>query len=357
MVDHGVLHPNGSVAHQQWSQDQLLHVCAVYCNPYRFRTRLHLFNDFRRHISSMPNVKLYVGELAYGSRNFEVTSPTCPTDFQWRVKDEVLWHKENLINQVIERFDPDWQYGCYIDGDVTFTRQDVALETIHQLQLHQWVQMFSTYTDLSHDHKPMRVLKSFASRYCSGELTAQEIYDFSKMGYCATMKNPGKPRYKGIGATGAAWAFRRESFNDCGRLLDTCILGSGDWHMAFGLIGVPDQHPQVAEMLNCGKQYAESIKVWQNRAAKAVIKNIGYVDCHMIHHWHGSKQQRGYGTRWKILRDNDFNPYVDIYRDSNGFWQLTDDKPQLRDDIRRYFVSRNEDDIGFLPGDGYLVAN
>ena len=109
-VHHDVLHPNGSIAHQQWSQDQTLHVAVAYCNPYRFTTRRHLFNDFRRHISSMPNVKLYVGEVVYGDRPFEVTSPTNPLDFQWRIKDEVLWHKENILNQVIERFDSGWKY-------------------------------------------------------------------------------------------------------------------------------------------------------------------------------------------------------------------------------------------------------
>lgn len=350
-VNHGILHPNGSCAHQQWAQDQTLHVAVAYCNPYRFKTRLSLFNDFRRHISSMPNIKLYVGELVYRDRPFEVTSANHPQDFQWRVQDDVLWHKENILNEIVEGFDADWQYGAYIDGDLTFTRNDMGLETIHTLQLHDWAQMFSTYCDLSYDHQPMRIMKSFAQRYVSGELTPEIIKEAKAGAGYAGVGGNGIKLKRGVGATGAAWAFRRKSFDDCGRLLDSCILGSGDWHMAFGLIGEPDQHPQVAEMTKCAKQYADSIKIWQNRAAKSVKKNIGVVNCHMIHHWHGSKQQRGYGTRWKILMDHDFNPYVDIHRDANGFWQLSDDKPGLRDDIRRYFTSRNEDDIGFLPGD------
>jgi hypothetical protein len=40
-----------------------------------------------------------------------------------------------------------------------------------------------------------------------------------------------------VGATGGAWAFRRPAFDAVGGLLDTCILGSADWHMAFGLAG------------------------------------------------------------------------------------------------------------------------
>lgn len=350
-VDHEVLHPNGSVAHQKWAQDRTLHVAVAYCNPYRFKTRLALFNDFRRHINSMPNIKLYVGELVYGERPFEATSANNPLDFQWRIGNDVLWHKENILNQVIARFDKDWQYGAYIDGDVTFTRLDMGLETIHVLQLHEWAQMFHTYCDLSHDHQPMRIMKSFANRFTNGELTGDLLSAAKLGGYGTTTSR------RSIGATGACWAFRRKAFDNCGGLLDTCILGSGDWHMAFGLAGEPDVHPQVAEMTHCGQHYADSIKAWQNRAAKATRKNIGVVNCHMIHHWHGSKQARGYGTRWKILRDNDFNPYIDLFRDANGFYQLNPDRIRLRDDIRKYFNSRIEDNISLLPGDTFLAAS
>lgn len=351
-VDHGVLHPNGSVAHSNWAQDRTLHVAVAYCNPFRYRTRLHLFNDFRRHISSMPNVKLYVGELAYGERPFEATSANHPLDFQWRVND-VLWHKENILNRVIQHFDKDWQYGAYIDGDFNFTRLDVALETIHMLQLHEWVQMFSTYSDLSHDHQPMRILKSFGMRFGTGELTPEILGKAAKDGYLYSVTS----KRGGIGTTGGAWAFKRSALNACGGLLDTCVLGSADWHMSFGLAGEPDTHPQTAELVQCGVNYAKSIKAWQNRASIVTRKNIGYVNCHAIHHWHGSKKQRGYGTRWKILKDNDFNPYVDLYRDVNGIYQLNPDKWKLRDEIRKYFMSRNEDDISLREGDTYIAKS
>ena len=47
------------------------------------------------------------------------------------------------------------------------------------------------------------------------------------------------------GAPGGCWAFRRESFEVCGSLLDTCILGSGDHHMALGLVGIQREHPDT----------------------------------------------------------------------------------------------------------------
>jgi len=340
-VDHEHPHPNGTSAHRHWAPEQTLHVAAVYSNPCRWASRTRLFNDFRRHMANLPNVRLYVGELAYGDRPFEVTSASHPDDLQLRTR-EVLWHKECLLNLVVNRFDQGWEYGACSDGDFTYTRHDVAIETIHQLQRYDWVQMFSAYTDLSREHRPMRLSKSFATRYVSGELDGR------------ILKGSSYDSKGGVGATGGAWAFRRESFDACGGLLDTCILGSGDWHMAFGLAGVPDVHPNVAEMTKCGERYAESIRTWQSRAARAVRQNIGVVDCHAIHHFHGSKHHRGYGERWKILRDNDFNPHTDIHRDSHGVWQLNREKTKLRDEIRRYFDSRSEDSTQLMPGDKIL---
>jgi hypothetical protein len=44
-----------------------------------------------------------------------------------------------------------------------------------------------------------------------------------------------------------------------------------------------------------------------------------------------------------ILRENRFDPARDIKRDWQGVWQLTDRKPALRDGLRSYFRSRDED--------------
>jgi hypothetical protein len=43
--------------------------------------------------------------------------------------------------------------------------------------------------------------------------------------------------------------------------------------------------------------------------------------------------------------ENDFNPRTDLSRDWQGIYQLTPNKPNLRDGIRNYFEGRNEDDL------------
>ena len=85
------------------------------------------------------------------------------------------------------------------------------------------------------------------------------------------------------------------------------------------------------------------INAWQNRVAQ-LNKNIGVVDQFAVHHFHGSKKNRGYDSRDKILVQYQFDPIADLRRNHQGILELTGNKPGLRDAIRRYFISRNEDD-------------
>jgi hypothetical protein len=86
---------------------------------------------------------------------------------------------------------------------------------------------------------------------------------------------------------------------------------------------------------------------WQARAVREVQTNIGYVDGLLLHEWHGPKAARQYKSRWRILTDHAFDPYTDLKADWQGLWQWEDlSQPRmqgLRDDVRRYFSSRNED--------------
>lgn len=345
------LHRNHPDIHQpwaEWSEDQTLHVAVSYSNSFRWRTRRELANDCRRHLTNSPNVVVHMGELAFGDRPWEVTSAVNPLDVQLRGQAE-YFAKENILNRVIQSFPPDWKYGMWCDADFHFTRHDWALETIHQLQHHDWVQPFSSYSDLTGEtygvgHIPMRVTPSFAYNYVQSGYKLPE--GFSNGGWRTSgvdlgyyyQEGAGRPR--GVGATGGAWAFRRSAFDNVGGLLDICILGHGDWFSTFGLVGeeAPDMHID-----GYSADYRNAILSWQRNAAR-IKKNIGYTDCFAVHHFHGSKSRRGYASRDTILVKNQFSPSLHLKRDYQGIYQVNPDYPSMRDAIRQYMVSRNEDD-------------
>jgi hypothetical protein len=349
-------HPNVHPAWSQWSEDQTLHLVAVYSNPLRFVNRRQTFQNFIVAMTRTPNVKLYVVEVAYGDRPLEMMLKETGdyTHVPLRSKD-MIWVKENAINIGVRCFPSDWKYGGYSDGDFTYTRHDWALEAIHQLQHYDFVQLYSSYAFLSRDHRPMQLNPSFAfayHQYFGGKLKNHSGGE--KMSASGENLKITENPYRSSalfddfisniwpGSTGGAWAWTKEAFTAVGGLLDRCVLGAADWYMAFGLMGnFEAQHP---ELMNCGSPYVSYIKRWQTRAYDKIKGNIGYVNNHAAHQWHGDLKNRGYGTRWKILVNHDYSPDVDVKYDWQGLLTWSGDKPKFRDEVNRYFISRDEDD-------------
>lgn len=356
-VEHNRCHPDVQAPFKEFSESEVLHVATGYSNPFRWRTRRKLANDFRRHMNQSANVDLHFAELAYGARPWEVTSEGTPGDVQLRTASE-LFHKENVSNRAIMTFPADWKYGAMIDADFHFTRHDWALEAIHQLQHYDFVQLFSSYADLSGDiygmkDLPVRYNSGFFFNYLQNgfKVSAQFHNGSVPNGTVDDQGYEGAMFRRGVGATGGAIAFRRSAFDAVGGLLDRCILGHADWYMAYSLVGMepPDIHTQ-----NYHPDYKHYVNAWRERA-QILKKNIGYVDGHANHFFHGSKTRRAYSSRDKILAEHQFSPYTDVFPDFQGVLQLSPTKPALRDDIRAYFTSRYEDDPNLYGSEKPLV--
>lgn len=138
---------------------------------------------------------------------------------------------------------------------------------------------------------------------------------------------------------------RREAWDQLGGLIDTGILGASDWYMAHALTGnlswVCDRDTPI------GKDFYR----WQDRAANSlwaerpILGNLGVMKGSVFHYFHGPKANRRYGSREKILLDNAFDPELDLKRDYQGLYQITNRTPQLRRDVAAYFAQRNEDQL------------
>lgn len=313
-------------------------VVAVISNPVRYAARYRLYKQFEAMVKD-THANLLTVEIAFGDRPFEVTERDNPLHLQFRSFDE-LWHKENMINlafNYISQVDPSWEYVAWVDADIQFVRRDWAEETVHQLQHYMIVQMFSQAIDMGPNGEMMHVHHSFASCWHeSGFKTANGI---TSKGYYGT-ESGGKFFHPGY-----CWAARREAIEALGGILDTpAILGAGDHHFALSLIGKADQ--AVPKGLH--PNYYKQLNRYEDLALTYIKKDIGFVPGMINHFWHGKKKDRGYWDRWKILVDNQFDPEVDIKRDSQGLFQLevrNERQRMIRDQIRAYFRSRNEDSI------------
>jgi hypothetical protein len=319
-----------------------LHVLTCVSNPMRWRSRRELARNFQE-MCRRAGATLWTVEAAFGDRSFDLTQADDPLDVQVRIRDE-MWHKETLLNHLFTRLPADWKYAAWIDADVAFTHPRWAEETVEQLQHYRVVQMFSEAHDLAPDGTtvPNSKVRSFAWSHWNN-VPRPEHDDPEHGHYGGKCKGP-DPSVAYWHHPGYAWAIRRDAYNQVGGLFDYAVVGEADYLMAKGLFGeaeevvYPGAHPY----------YLRAVKIWQDRA-KALRQDLGYVPGTIVHHWHGKKAQRHYWTRKKVLVESQFDPTTDVSRDSQGIWQLHDDGTDrfitLRDGLRRYFRSRNEDSI------------
>lgn len=301
----------------------VLHVITPINNYYCYKRRYELFQEYVKHMESLPGIRLYIVEVALGDRPFVATDKNNPRHMQLRT-NAVIWHKENMINQMAENLPRNWKYMAWVDGDVEFKDREIAYSTIHQLQKYDVVQMFQSVVNLGPKGEVLNTHESFFSQYAKNNFVVPR--DFKKYA---------------VWHPGFAWACTRKAYNDMGRLIDFAILGAGDHHMALALVNAVEQSCPTQMHPN----YRKKLIQWQDRVERTIQRNCGYVKGTIIHGFHGRFADRKYSERWSILIDTQFDPEVHIKNDWQGLYIFDAPNPRLRDLIRRYFDERNEDTI------------
>jgi hypothetical protein len=318
------------------------YVILVISNPVRYSRRYELYwKTYEMCLDAGVNVITVEAQL--GCRPFMVTENGNPNHVQIRTIEE-LWHKENMINLGVDRalhIDPQAREVMWNDADCfpMAPAIDWFEETWHALQHYEFVQCWEYLINFGPQNQPcsspqMSFMKTYIEAGCE--------VPKAKAGVKHTLA--GHSGLVTLGRPGLAWAANVSAFMSVGGLIDGCILGSGDWHMAHGLVGAMDQGTWEFKL----SRYSEYLLEWQVKAERWIKRDVGYVPMTVGHWFHGNKADRGYGSRGGILVDNAYNPYTDIKYDGQGLLQLETYEPRqikMRDQIRRYFRSRNEDSV------------
>lgn len=294
---------------------EVLYVVLPYFNFCGFRRRRELFVQFVKRIRH-PNVRIVVSECLGPAPLPRLKGVWA----HWVFKtDSNIWLKESLINMAVRRMPRDWKYVAWIDADITFMNEQWVHDTFVGLQTHNILQLFQTAINIGPKGESMKLDKSFVYMYRDSgtTLVKNDRYGFWHPGY--------------------AWACRRQTWDAMGGLLDWAILGSADRHMAYAWIGrVLDSAPG-----NVHANYRAMLREFQ-AACKSF--SLGYVHGTILHHWHGSLENRRYRERWNILSGHQFDPLSDIGEcSSSGIIQLTPTGRRMDRDLLDYFVGRKED--------------
>ena len=300
--------------------EEKLHVIAVISNPCMFKKRYKLMGEFIERMEKEKDVILYIVELTYEDQNYHVTSSDNPRHLQLHTSVP-LWHKENMINLGVKHLlPPNWRSFAWIDADLEFENAMWASDALKLLNgKYDIIQLFSHCLDMDANESTMSVFSGFCYQYAKG-------------------KTYSSVRGVNYWHPGYAWACTREFYDKIGGLFQMGILGSADYNMAMALIG--QGHRSFASHSN--NEFKELILNMQNKATGSLI---GYVPGVIRHYFHGSKINRKYSERWKILAKYDYNPLVHIAKDEIGVLIPTEKCPkEFLDDIYQYFLERNEDE-------------
>ena len=297
-----------------------LNVVIVISNACLYSRRYILLKEFVKRIEEEEdNVNLYIVELVYPKQKFVITQKDNKNHLQ--IKTEVpLWHKENMINLGVKKLlPPDYKAFAWIDADIEFENSTWALDTLKILNgCKDVVQLFSHAVDMDKDQTNLNLFNGFGYSYCKNKPYTTKGKDYWHTGY--------------------AWAMTRKAYEKLGGLYDKGVLGSGDTIMALSFIN-------KAVNMNNAKYHADYNTSMTDYDSRAKGLRLGYTPGVIRHHFHGTKQNRQYTERWKILMKHQYSPKQHLTYDARGIMIPTTQFPlEFKTDIMNYFWERKEDD-------------
>lgn len=300
--------------------EEKLNVIIVISNPCLYAKRYILLKEFVKRIEEEEgNVNLFVVEMIYTNQKFIVTSKNNKNHLQLKT-DIPIWHKENMVNLAVKYLlPPNYKAFAWIDADIEFENNYWALDTLKILNgCKDVVQLFSHCIDMSNDHTNMSIFNSFGYSFNKNKKFTTMGLDYWHPGY--------------------AWAITRKAYEKIGGLYDKGVLGSGDNIMALSFIN----RCKSMNNINYGDDYNNSMLEYQTISHTL---RLGYVPGVIRHHYHGSKKNRNYTERWKILMKYKFSPTEHLAYDNQGILIPTNSFPQgFKEDIMNYFNERKEDE-------------
>ena len=300
--------------------EEKLNVIIVISNPCLYAKRYILLKEFVKRIEEEEeHVNLFVVELVYVDQKFIITNKNNKNHLQLKT-DVPLWHKENMINLGVKYLLPkEYKAFAWIDADIEFDNCSWALDTLKILNGYKdIVQLFSHCVDMDEKKNNLNIFNSF--------------------GYCFEKQKEYTTKGTDYWHPGYAWAITRKAYEKINGLYDKGILGSGDSIIAMSLIN------KCNSIINPNYHidYNNSMLEYQKKASKL---RLGYTPGVIRHYYHGSKANRKYTERWKILMSYKFSPYSHITYDSSGIIIPTNYFSQeFKDEIYNYFKERKEDE-------------
>lgn len=284
-------------------------VVVVHFNPCHYQKPVENFYKFLEVLPKDVKNDLVVAELSFDGA-YEL-------EFDNKIElstGSILWQKEAMINAVFEQVKDEYELFFWLDQDLISTNPDWYLEAKLALANNlSTVQCFSRITNLDENGNP---------------------FEASKIAAVYGAEEKGMP----LGAPGAMWGARVQYLKDLGGLYDRAIVGGGDRIFCAAARG--DKRIFTAEL---PPSYKTHINMYFKKARQIEQNGCGYIKNDIFHLFHGTRQNRQYNTRYKLLVTNNYSPLRDLEYTEERTLQFKIPNSPLAKVVENYFLERKED--------------
>jgi hypothetical protein len=283
----------------------------VLFNPGKSK-RIIMNYLYTKNIMEKQGIPTFTMELVLGDSTPEVTEDKNVFHVHG---NSVMFHKERLCRLLEQKIPQTYTKLVFCDADIIFRRKDWYSEVSKLLDSHDIVHPFTEgiWKDLTYKQ----------------DLVKRKTSLLSKGDFIDPVFHPG-----------FVWAFRRDWYNKVG-FFDYAITGSGDtlscaaW-MDRKFPETSRSYPKQA-LKESYEEYIEKVKRDKPR--------LTYMEGVVEHLWHGSRQNRKYADRHRLIENIDGVKSI-LKINEDGVFEFKDDVLELWNPLfTKYFEERNDDDL------------
>lgn len=305
-------------------------VCAIttYFNPAGFKTKRLNYAKFREGLKQI-GLPLLTVELAVDVEHFVLGQTDAEYLIQLVAKD-ILWQKERLLNIGIRRIPDQYDKIIALDCDILFLNDDWLDNTCNLLEDYVLVQPFENCIRFPYG------IDALDSAACTVGIENGQIFH----GIARGVEKYGLKslhQHHLHGEPGYGWACRRSIIEKNG-FYDANIIGGGDSFFAQAAFGTMDFSARRLSL-----KHTEHYRKWAHKFFLDVQGSVAFSKGSIFHLWHGSRKNRNYRKRARILIENKFDPEKDLLNGDSNPWRWSGNNPGLETAVRKYFYSRKED--------------
>ncbi len=321
-------------------------IISCFYNPQNNPYRLIAFQKFFR---SIKHLNFRIIECLIG-KNARPQLPDHP-HITRIYADDLIWHKETLLNIAVTALPQEFKYIFIIDADVLFTNSSWMVDGVKALQKAKAIQPFEFCVHLEKN----KLAPSFD--VASHESTANDPKKRHPLMWRSFSSNVANNLpcsqdtcYDAHGHVGFAWGFQRQVLEEC-PLFEKALIGGADHILAHAAAG-QEPHECIVKSFTAN---LDEVLDWSKKFHAATNGELGYAPGYLFHIWHGELAARQYLKRVKEFT----GPSRSFVKGANGLYELP---LKNREYINNYYRKREAkyDDLDwvdstFFEDMGYLL--